>query len=292
MNKNPVVFPGCVRLGSRAGFTLIELLVVIAIIAILAALLLPALSGARQSAWTVTCLSNKRQMGVACQLYADDNLGHLVLNGINAQGDPAEPNWCHGFSSLSFKVDSQADRATNETYLIGPNNLLAPYLNRTVKLFRCPADNYLSPEQRASPIKFRLLTVAMNRYMGEGYGNTKGFRSPVVTYTKQDQFRRLSPSDVINIIDVHPDIVIQPLFSIAYDGSEASIRAVSWPFLASSLHRGGAAIVFADGHSENHRWVVPSTRQPVRYQFFDVANYHETDDRDYRWLCTHATELN
>ena len=71
--------PAPVRPRGVRGFTLIELLVVIAIIAILAAMLLPALSKAKQKAKAIQCINNMRQLGIANRLYMDDNNGELVF---------------------------------------------------------------------------------------------------------------------------------------------------------------------------------------------------------------------
>lgn len=82
----------------RQAFTLIELLVVIAIIAILAAMLLPALSKAKDKAMRTQCMSNNRQLGIGSQMYANDFNGHLV---IDTRGAPAN-TWVNGADDLSW----------------------------------------------------------------------------------------------------------------------------------------------------------------------------------------------
>jgi len=269
------------------GFTLIELLVVIAIIAILAGLLLPALSKAKHSAWTAACLNNKRQLGLACQMYVGDNQGQLPLNGI----DPPKivPNWCHMEAFWIVGGDDQ----TNEIHLTGEQVSLASYLGRTTVPFKCPADNYYSPAQRPFGKLYRRISIAMNPLMGDGYHTERLFLKPepvgVVLFRKQDDFHKLSPADAWNITDVHPDSMRQSYFHFTAELSEAN-RVAYWANLPSSLHRGGAVILFADGHAINRLWVVPGTRQPVRYEGWNGNLYQDRDTRDYRWLVTRTTE--
>ena len=149
--------PGATRTGNRRGFTLIELLVVIAIIAILAGLLLPALSRAKVRAQSIACLGNLKQLALCLQMYCEDNQDRLPGNtGFNA-GDLGERD--------AWKADPSSWMQGNAWTDTTPTNIehgvLYPY-NQSVAIYRCPADRSTVRDEGRIP---RTRSVSMSMYM-------------------------------------------------------------------------------------------------------------------------------
>ena len=259
-----------------AGFTLIELLVVIAIIAILAAMLLPALSKAKIRAETVNCMSNYKQLALAWTIYSDDNNGTLPPNADNSMG--AAPAWVKGVMDWSTAAQNTNTLALTKSDVA----VLAPYSAKQYKIYHCPADRYASPEQRAQGWTERARSVSMNAAFGEGPRASDGLFQPWandIIVKKIAQLGRPGASMSWVFLDEHPDSINDGAF---YVNPYATGSAAQWIDTPGSLHSGVGTFSFADGHAEIKKWSEASTLFPVRYTTLNRISV--PNSKDFEWV--------
>jgi prepilin-type N-terminal cleavage/methylation domain-containing protein/prepilin-type processing-associated H-X9-DG protein len=277
------------------GFTLIELLVVIGIIAILASLIIPALAGAKSKARRIVCLNNKHQLCMAWHVYGDDNNGVFVRNelpsGLIQLAFDKGPAWTG--SAVMDWTTNQFN--TNVEALLG-GSMGRAYV-KAAAVYKCPADRYLSPAQKRAGWTERIRSVSMNMFVGVGRNRGGGWATDGITflwkgtdyvfYSRDSDIRKQTPATLWIFIDEHPDDIILPGFEII-----PKDILMAWEKLPASYHDGGCVLGFADGHAEYHRWVVPETKQPVRYveTYNQFLQHFSPDFRDHEWLWEHSTE--
>lgn len=260
--------------GKKSAFTLIELLVVIAIIAILAAMLLPALSRAKLKAQGVLCLNNTKQIMLATVMYAGDNAdkfpGNVHGMGINVN-DRRAP-WVQGWLTWDGRGDN-----TNSLLLLDPRfSSLAAYYAKQKNIFKCPADKFLSPLQRNLGWIERVRSVSGNVYCGgDQVDIDNGPDDPIfVPTSKFSQLVNPGPSSSWVYLDEHPDSINDAGFFPPAIGT--------WYDLPSNLHNGACGIAFADGHSEIHKWRSSVLTKRLTYGF--TAMTVAATDPDLLWL--------
>jgi prepilin-type N-terminal cleavage/methylation domain-containing protein/prepilin-type processing-associated H-X9-DG protein len=254
------------------GFTLIELLVVIAIIAILAAMLLPALTKAKQKGQGVHCLNDHRQLAMAWRMYAEDSNDVLTYASTIINGPPPSANPPDDYAwSGAHMDDNGANRANWDPAYDMMKRPLWPY-GKNAGIYKCPADH--STVQTAAGTKPRVLTMSMNLYVGgfaprqgtdplpEGTDGGWAFATGYKIYSKLSKID--VPSKIFVFLDMREDRINWSNFMTIMDGYNPSDPSqYKLGDLPGMYHNNGCGLSFADGHSEMHKWRDAATIPPL-----------------------------
>lgn len=238
-----------------AAFTLVELLVVIAIVAILASLLLPALSAAKGRAHRVGCINNHRQLLTTWTMYQSDNDGLLVGNKFETPDKitTVVTNWVYG------TVHGPTFGFTNTESFTDPRRALFAMYMKTAETYRCPADRFVYKIGSRSYPKLR--SYSLNDILN---GNMANFLP-----TERFGFYKrgsdiLKPSDTLGFLDVEPTSICWTSFYIPRNGQ-------FWHGPGALHDRKAGGVSFTDGHAEVHTWKTPL----VRTQMLGTSNLPE-----------------
>ena len=276
------------RRQARSGFTLIELLVVIAIIAILAAMLLPALSRAKAKAQGIQCMNNGRQLMLAWRMYAEESRDMLPFSFSN---DPASLAYDYVWVRGIILVANDAAQANwNVDTTLAKGNLW-PY-TKNPKIYKCPADPSTAINAQGIRVP-RIRSMAMSNWVGgngdspqTAYRGGWGAAGQWKVYRKTSEMLRPGPANTFVLLDERHDSINDGYFVVEMDGwpSPTTTRIVDFP---ASYHGNAGGLSFADGHSEIHKWRDPDTMPPLQK---DIVGKADPNNLDIIWLQSKSSQ--
>jgi prepilin-type N-terminal cleavage/methylation domain-containing protein/prepilin-type processing-associated H-X9-DG protein len=249
------------------GFTLIELLVVIAIIAILAAMLLPALSRSKTQAQSIQCISNMKQLTLCWHLYSGDNRDQLIPNWISQNtGHSAPEAWIQG-------VVSSLPGATNVVDI--QSCRLFPY-NNSLGIYKCPG--MTSAKAPAGvPENILVRSYSMSPRMNSSDGTESSTGGPVFDlqawFPEYPMFKVMtgilkpSPSVAFVFLDESRTTIDDGVYY-------SSLDEAGWLDIPSARHSSGCSFSFADGHAEHVKWFGIHSELPASSPVQDARDWN------------------
>jgi prepilin-type processing-associated H-X9-DG protein len=289
---------------SCRAFTLVEALAIVAVLAIFGALLVPAFAQDNKTrVRDLRCMDNHAQLIESWLMYANDFEDYVANNYTIPGTESAINKWkttgvCDAWAPnvMTFTFGSAIDVNSTTNTALAQAGLLAPYHQRDIEFYHCPADNFLSRQQKAAGWKSRLRSVGMNSNWGRtDPGESKAGNPASWTYgAPYRQWHRVSevrkPAERYVFVDEHADSVNDGFFLVNWGGPAGDYPGTSasgmWGDIPGFYHNNATPFGFADGHTELKKWL--SRPIPVRADGQFISG--RADIRDQQWYVRHVAE--
>ncbi len=273
--------------GTSLAFTLIELLVVIAIIAILAAMLLPALAAAKGKAYQAQCISNNKQLALGWVMFAGDNNDQMMPNSPSSVGGVS---WC---GNLTVQRWGAVDANTNTAYY--QTNLMAGYMTGQLGVYRCPADNV--PSANGQRVRTYSMQAQVGYYPGVGiFGNQANAKfysklSNIIGFPGPTDLIVFTEESGVDLADNGSGMDGWLQVDNGFTAGGGWAAQVGFPDVPGAYHKWGAGFSFVDGHSEYHKWVNPGLKIAVTQNMSGlgssgliIGNPNGPTAQDWQWF--------